>query len=121
MDNGPELVAWAARNWCCLARTRRIYIEPGSPWETPFVESFDGRACEELLHYSGREQPSGKGTTTLAPPTGAADEQSRETPACSGRAFRRKRPGGKMEGRRTQDTLEKLLLPLLNEDRGYSP
>ncbi len=35
MDNGPELVAWALREWCRLARTGTIDIEPGSPWETP--------------------------------------------------------------------------------------
>ncbi len=35
MDNGPELVAWALREWCRLTGTGTIYIEPGSPWETP--------------------------------------------------------------------------------------
>ncbi len=50
MDNGPELVAWALRDWCRLAGTGTIYIEPGSPWETPFVESFNGRARDELLN-----------------------------------------------------------------------
>ena len=43
MDNGPELVAWGLREWCRLAGTRTGYIEPGSPWENPFVESFNGR------------------------------------------------------------------------------
>ncbi len=50
MDNGPELVAWALRDWCRLAHTATIYIEPGSPWETPFVESFNGRSRDELLN-----------------------------------------------------------------------
>jgi putative transposase len=50
MDNGPELVAWALRDWCRLAGTGTIYIEPGSPWETPFIESFNGRARDELLN-----------------------------------------------------------------------
>ena len=50
MDNGPELIAWALRDWCRLAGTGTIYIEPGSPWETPFVESFNGRARDELLN-----------------------------------------------------------------------
>ena len=30
--------------------TRTAYIEPGSPWQTPFVESFNGRARDELLN-----------------------------------------------------------------------
>jgi putative transposase len=50
MDNGPELVAWALRDWCRLAGTGTIYIEPGSPWENPYVESFNGRARDELLN-----------------------------------------------------------------------
>jgi hypothetical protein len=31
MDNGPELVAWALRDWCRLSQTRTSYIEPGAP------------------------------------------------------------------------------------------
>ncbi len=50
MDNGPELVAWSLRDWCRLVGTETVYIEPGSPWETPFVESFNGRARDELLN-----------------------------------------------------------------------
>ena len=50
MDNGPELIAWALRDWCRLAGTRTAYIEPGSPWENPFVESFNGRVRDELLN-----------------------------------------------------------------------
>jgi putative transposase len=38
MDNGPEMIAWALRDYCRLAGTRTTYIEPGSPWENPFVE-----------------------------------------------------------------------------------
>jgi putative transposase len=50
MDNGPELLAWALRDWCRLAGTATTYIEPGSPWENPFVESFNGRVRDELLN-----------------------------------------------------------------------
>ena len=50
MDNGPELVAWALRDWCRLAATGTIYIDAGSPWQTPWVESFNGRARVELLN-----------------------------------------------------------------------
>lgn len=42
MDNGPELIAWALRDWCRLPGTVTTYIEPGSPWENSFVESFNG-------------------------------------------------------------------------------
>jgi putative transposase len=50
MDNGPEMVAWGLRDWCRLSGTRSTYIEPGSPWENPFVESFNGRLRDELLN-----------------------------------------------------------------------
>ncbi len=50
MDNGPEFVAWALRDWCRLSGTGTIFIEPGSPWENPFVESFNGRVRDEHLN-----------------------------------------------------------------------
>jgi putative transposase len=49
-DNGPELIAWALWEWCRLSGTRTSYIEPGSPWENPYVESFNGRGRHELLN-----------------------------------------------------------------------
>ena len=48
-DNGPELIAWAMRDWCRSSGTVTSYIEPGSPWENPYVESFNGRIRDELL------------------------------------------------------------------------
>lgn len=50
MDNGPELISWALRDWCRLGHTRTVYIEPGSPWQNPFVESFNSRSRDELLN-----------------------------------------------------------------------
>lgn len=61
MDNGPELIAWALRDWCRLAGTTTTYIEPGSPWENPFVESFNGRVRDELLNIEDRHPPRGQG------------------------------------------------------------
>lgn len=49
MDNGPEMTAHALREWCTLSKTGTAYIEPGSPWENPFVESFHSRVRDELL------------------------------------------------------------------------
>jgi putative transposase len=49
-DNGPELIAWALRDYCRMTLMRTSYIEPGSPWENPFVESFNGRLRDELLN-----------------------------------------------------------------------
>ena len=48
-DNGPELTASALRDWCRFSRTATSYIEPGSPWQNPYVESFGSRIRDELL------------------------------------------------------------------------
>jgi putative transposase len=48
-DNGPELTANALRDWCRFAGAGTSYIEPGSPWQNPYVESFGGRLGDELL------------------------------------------------------------------------
>ena len=50
MDNGPELIAVAVRDWCRLSGIATLYIEPGSPWENPFVESFNARLRDELFN-----------------------------------------------------------------------
>jgi transposase InsO family protein len=49
-DNGPELIAAALRDWCRFSRIGISYIEPGSPWENPYVESFNGRVRDEHLN-----------------------------------------------------------------------
>jgi putative transposase len=49
MDNGPEMTANALRDWCRFSGAERSFIEPGSPWQNPFVESFGSRVRDELL------------------------------------------------------------------------
>ena len=49
MDNGPEMTAHALRDWCEFSKTGTVFIEPGSPWQNPFVESFHSRVRDELL------------------------------------------------------------------------
>ena len=48
-DNGPELTANALRDWCRFSETGSAYVEPGSPWQNPYVESFGSRIRDELL------------------------------------------------------------------------
>jgi len=48
-DNGPELVAHALRDWCRFAGVQTGYIEPGAPWQNPYLESFNGHLRRELL------------------------------------------------------------------------
>ena len=49
MDNGPELTANTLRDWCRFTGQGTSYIEPGSPWQNPYVESFGSRLRDELL------------------------------------------------------------------------
>jgi putative transposase len=49
MDNGPELTAHALQDWCRFSNAGTAYIDPGSPWQNPFVESFHSRVRDELL------------------------------------------------------------------------
>jgi len=48
-DNGPEMTANALRDWSRFSRAGSAHIEPGSPWQNPYVESFGGRVRDELL------------------------------------------------------------------------
>ena len=48
-DNGPEFVAKAVRAWIEAVGAQTAYIEPGSPWENGYVESFNARFRDELL------------------------------------------------------------------------
>ena len=49
-DNGPELTAAVLREWCRHGCTDTAYIEPGSPWQNAYVESFNARLRDELLN-----------------------------------------------------------------------
>ena len=49
-DNGPELVAKAVREWLARPGTETRFIEPGSPWENGYIESFNGKLRDELLN-----------------------------------------------------------------------
>ena len=48
-DNGPELTAKAVRSWLQRVGVQTLFIEPGSPWENGYVESFNGKLRDELL------------------------------------------------------------------------
>jgi len=48
-DNGPEFTATAVRTWLGHMGVTRLFIEPGSPWENGYNESFSGKLRDELL------------------------------------------------------------------------
>lgn len=49
-DNGSEFTARVVRNWLSGLSVGPLYIEPGSPWENGFIESFNGKLRDELLN-----------------------------------------------------------------------
>ena len=52
-DNGSEFTATKVREWLSLVSVKTLFIEPGSPWENGYIESFNGKLRDELL---AREQ-----------------------------------------------------------------
>jgi transposase InsO family protein len=49
-DNGPEFTAGAIRRWLSRVGVKTLFIEPGSPWENGYIESFNGKLRDELLN-----------------------------------------------------------------------
>ena len=49
-DNGPEFIAKAVKAWLAQSGIKTLYIEPGSPWENAYIESFNSRLRDEFLN-----------------------------------------------------------------------
>ena len=49
-DNGSEFTAKKIRTWLTELRVKTLFIEPGSPWENGYIESFNGKLRDELLN-----------------------------------------------------------------------
>jgi putative transposase len=49
-DNGPEFTAKAVRKWLGRLGVTTLFIEPGSPWENGYIESFNGKLRDGLLN-----------------------------------------------------------------------
>ena len=49
-DNGPEFIAKAVRDWLSVAGVQTLYVEPGSPWENGYNESFNSKLRDEFLN-----------------------------------------------------------------------
>ena len=49
-DNGPEFTSKDVRKWLSRLGVKTLFIEPGSPWENGYIESFNGKLRDELLN-----------------------------------------------------------------------
>jgi putative transposase len=49
-DNGPEFTAKRVKDWLARVEVKTLFIEPGSPWENGYIESFNGKLRDELLN-----------------------------------------------------------------------
>ncbi len=49
-DNGPEMTSKRVRNWLQQIGVQTLFIEPGSPWENGYNESFNGKLRDECLN-----------------------------------------------------------------------
>ena len=49
-DNGPEFTSGAVREWLGRVNVKTLFIEPGSPWENGYNESFNSKLRDELLN-----------------------------------------------------------------------
>jgi len=49
-DNGTEFTAREIRKWLSRLGVKTLFIEPGSPWEDGYIESFNGKLRDELLN-----------------------------------------------------------------------
>lgn len=98
-DNGPEMTSKLIRNWLPKIGANTLYIEPGSPWENGYCESFNGKLRDELLngeifyslkearvlieqwrrHYNTRRPHSSLGYRPPAPQTWSTSTQIYET------------------------------------------
>jgi putative transposase len=56
-DNGPEFIAQEIRRWLAAAQVETWYVEPGSPWENGYAESFHSRLRDELLEREEFSSP----------------------------------------------------------------
>ena len=99
-DNGPEFIAKAVREWIAAVGARTAFIEPGSPWENGYCESFNSKLRDELLNgeifYSLAEariviESWRQHYNTQRPHSASATSRRRPSPCC-GRLSRAHQP-----------------------------
>lgn len=85
-DNGPELIAQTLRDWIATVGSKATYIEPGSPWENGYCESFNSSSATScsMARILQPSRGSGPDRSMAAPETivprsgGACDGQAHQ-------------------------------------------
>ena len=69
LDNGPEFTATLVRLWLEALDVETLFIEPGSPWENGYVESFNGKLRDERYRPPAPEtiMPATLGSLEMSP------------------------------------------------------
>ena len=57
-DHGPEFIAYAVADWCRFNGTGTVFIDPGSPWQNAWIESFNGRHARRAPQRPAVRQPA---------------------------------------------------------------
>ena len=70
-DNGPEFVARNVREWLGRIGVKTLFIEPGSPWENGYCESFNSKLRDELQFQAARRAAGGRAVLDAARGQGA--------------------------------------------------
>jgi putative transposase len=91
-DNGPELIAWALREWCRLSGAQTCYIEPGSPWENP--TSSPSTAGSATSCSTSRNSPASPSPRSWSRPGGSRTTPTGLTPPSTGSPRPSTRPPG---------------------------
>ena len=75
-DNGAEMTAKIVRSWLAKLGTKTLYIEPGSPWENGYCESFNGKLRDECLNGESHRRHRAMAQSIQHDPTALILEQS---------------------------------------------
>ena len=73
-DNGPEFIAKAVQDWIAQRGCKTLYIEPGSPWQNAYSDSFNSRFRDEFLNRNPRIR-NGNGQNRPGAGSKSRDEQ----------------------------------------------
>jgi transposase InsO family protein len=82
-DNGPEFVAHAVADWCAESGAGAVFIDPGSPWQNAWIESFNGKLRDERTPSPNDGSDPSDESSTIGPSSGTAASSNESSPITS--------------------------------------